>query len=95
MYKNLGDDLIIEADFPRVFGILSFMVRLHGSLTSFLHLLNCDCQMDTLTCNCGHLTTNNIGNYDIFIHILLDTDPHGALEWFSNSVTIIVKRSKA
>ena len=91
VYKNFGDDLIIEADFPRVFGVCSFLARLNGSAARLQD--HCEVQIDTLTCNCNHLTTNNTGVY--VIHITVDTRVNKSTpEWCSNNVTIIVQ-SKA
>ena len=93
VYKHLGDDLIIESDFPRVFGVHSFVPRLNGNSNEFP--VNCECSYQplNLTCNCSHLTTNNNGVYSI--HAIVNTSLiRGTPEWCSNNVTIVIQ-SKA
>ena len=93
MYKNIGDNVIIQADFPRVFDVISFVLRLNGSTGDVP--ANCMDYFSTLTYNCSHLTTDNNGVY--LIHIEVDTtlnNDNKHPEWCSNNVTIIVQ-SKA
>lgn len=88
--KRAGDDMIIEARFPKVFKNTSFIVRHNGELI----LLPPNCRIQpNLTCICKNLTAKNDGKYTI--HLMLDTmiSVNGfsnPLEWCSNNISVIV-----
>ena len=88
--KHTGDDLTIEARFPKVFKNSPIVIRYNGQL----NLLPPNCQiLLNLTCICKNLTAENDGNYTI--HLTLDTmiNVTGSsyhLEWCSNNVSVIV-----
>ena len=90
--KRAGDDMTIEARFPKVFIDAAFAVRLNGQ--AGLLPANCQTSLSNLTCICSNLTAENDGNYTI--HLLMDTtiNVEGSspyqLEWCSNNASVIV-----
>ena len=88
--KRAGDDMTIEARFPKVFIDAIFLVRLNGQ--AGLLPANCQTFLSNLTCICSNLTAENDGIYTI--HVIVDTMITLLLEWCSNNVLVIV-RSKA
>ena len=91
VYKRTGDNLMIEAKIPKVFGSHStFVVRCYGNAQCSS---NSECDLLTLKCNWNNLTTENDGNYTV--HVLVDTMitvngySHNA-EWRSNNVLVRV-----
>ena len=80
--------MIIEARFPRVLEVLTFVGRLNGN-TSDLPA-NCICQLNNLLCNCSDLTTDNNGVYTIHLSFNVGL-PGNNPEWCSNNVTVIVQ----
>ena len=89
--KRPGDNLMIEAKIPKVFGSPStFSVRRNGNGQC---PGNDEYNLHTLKCNWNNLTTENDGNYTV--HILVDTmiTVNGSsynLEWCSNNVSVRV-----
>ena len=85
--KHISDDLIIEAKFPKVFKVTTFVVWFNCS--NFNRPESCVNDLMTLTCNCSNLTAEHNGKYTI--HTTLETPDIISLEWISNSVTVIVR----
>ena len=80
--------MIIEARFPRVLEVLTFVGRLNGSNSKIPS--NCNCQPDNLLCNCSHLAANNNGVYTIHISFNVTKIGYNP-DWCSNNVTVIVQ----
>ena len=88
--KRAGDNLMIEAKIPKVFGSpIAFTVRCNGS--DQLCPSSRECDLSTLKCNYNNLTTENDGNYTVYIAldtmITVNGYPH-ILEWYSNNVSV-------
>ena len=92
--KRAGDDMTIEARFPKVFIVATFVVRLNGQ--AGLLPANCQTFLSNLTCICSNLTAENDGIYTIHVKVdtMITVNRSSHLEWCSNNVSVIV-RSKA
>ena len=89
--KRPGDNLMIEAKIPKVFGSPStFSVRRNGNGQCSG---NDEYDLRTLKCNWNNLTTENDGNYTVYILVDTMITVNGSshyLEWCSNNVSVRV-----
>ena len=90
VYINVGEDLMIEGDIPRVFKVLNFAAWVNNSNSK---ICTCDEMLISLKCNCSNLITNNSGVYRLHISLEIECTSSNP-EWLSNNVIIIVQREQ-